>query len=717
MSLLGFLSSLIDLLLVIAGFGLIIFLHELGHFLAARWAGIRVLAFAIGFGPALFSWRKGIGLRAGSSEGEAVNRFRGGERNISPTEYRLNWLPFGGYVKMLGQDDADPTARSDAPDSYQSCVPWKRMVVISAGVIANLITAAILFVIVFSAGLKTEPAKIGAVYPGTPAASVIARNAADLGVAEPGLRPGDEILEIDGDAPRSFQDIILAAAMAERDVPVDMTVKRPGVNGVLSFRITPEIGPLSGLLEFGFAPARSAKVFDSKREEERTLIKDQLAKIGLTGVNPGMMLTRAGSITSVLSGEDLRRAIENSGGRAIELEFASGDSGATKVVSTIQPTPALQDSKVTPPSGTTTILTNLLGLTPVMTISPEGAGDGTGAEHPNQRAESQGFRSGDIFVRIGAVEFPSLAQGIAEIKGNARKSVPVTVARAKGDGYELVDIMAKVDSDGRIGFVPGDTADTDTLLAMPPPSVVNVETGSTARTTSAAAVITRPGLKLARVAGTPVANLLEAREALRAATKDAAAAGKDAVVALDLDEGVFTAGGAHRVTMDWRIDASDVKALHALTWAAKVSPAIFQPEEILLKGDGPIDAIRIGLGETHRVMLNTYVTFARLFQGTVKIEHLKGPVGIAHLGSKVASRGFIWLLFFLALISVNLAVVNFMPLPIADGGQFLFILAEQIRGKPVPAGFQNATMIAGLLLIAGLFLILTYNDIVGILKH
>ena len=98
MSLVGFLSSLIDLLLVIVGFGLIIFLHELGHFVAARWAGIRVLAFAIGFGPALFSWRKGIGLRAGSSEAEAVNRFRAGERSISPTEYRLNWLPFGGFV-------------------------------------------------------------------------------------------------------------------------------------------------------------------------------------------------------------------------------------------------------------------------------------------------------------------------------------------------------------------------------------------------------------------------------------------------------------------------------------------------------------------------------------------------------------------------------------------------------------------------------------------
>lgn len=714
MSFVGLLSSAMDLFLVIAGFGLIIFLHELGHFVAARWAGIRVLAFAIGFGPAMFSWRKGLGLRAGSSEVEAVHRFRAGERSISPTEYRLNWLPFGGYVKMLGQDDADPTARSDAPDSFQSCLPWKRMVVISAGVVANLITAALLFVIVFTVGLRTEPAKVGAIAPGSPAASAVARNAAELGLAEPGLRPGDEIVEIDGEAPRSFQDVVLAAAMAERDQPVEMLVKRPGVKALLSFHITPEVGPSTGLLEFGFTPARSTRVFDSKRDDERAEYKRALARLGLTGVEPGMTLVRAGEMADVHAGEDLDRALALSGGRPVELDFTDGQKHVGVL---IEPRPAMQESRVTLPSGAAMVLPNVLGLTPVMTISPEGAGDGSGEPYRNQRAESQGLRSGDIFVRLGSVEFPSLAQGIAEIRGNARKSLPVTVARARGDRYELVDLVAKVDSDGTIGFVPGDTSEDTTLLALPPASVVNVETGSTPRATSAAAVITRAGVKLRRISGTPVSNLLEAREALRSATSAAAAAGKDATVALELEDGVFTPAGPRTMSVDWHIDASDVKALHALTWTSKVSPAIFEPAEILLKGDGPIDAIRIGLGETHRVMLNTYVTFARLFQGTVKIEHLKGPVGIAHLGSKVASRGFIWLLFFLALISVNLAVVNFLPLPIADGGQFLFILAEQIRGKPVPAGFQNATMVAGLLLIAGLFLILTYNDIVGILKH
>src|SRR5262245_44919495 len=110
----GLMSLLIrtlDLLLVIGGFSLIVIIHELGHFLAARWAGIRVLAFAVGFGPAICSYRKGLGLRRGSSAGEYDRLVRdaqeeAGERRdaalaslsggVSPTEYRLNALPFGG---------------------------------------------------------------------------------------------------------------------------------------------------------------------------------------------------------------------------------------------------------------------------------------------------------------------------------------------------------------------------------------------------------------------------------------------------------------------------------------------------------------------------------------------------------------------------------------------------------------------------------------------
>jgi hypothetical protein len=103
---------------------------------------------------------------------------------------------------MLGQEDLDPGAASAAPDSFQNCAPWKRLVVISAGVVMNILLAASLFVIVFMAGLKTEPAIIGRVYPGSPAALAVPVSGADAANTEPGLRPGDRVVRIDGDPVR-----------------------------------------------------------------------------------------------------------------------------------------------------------------------------------------------------------------------------------------------------------------------------------------------------------------------------------------------------------------------------------------------------------------------------------------------------------------------------------------------------------------------------------
>ena len=126
-AILNLLTTLFNLALVMVGFGLIIFVHELGHFLAAKWARVRVLAFALGFGPAIVSYRRGLGLRRGSSEREYHAMLKRAESQhaalagdtpgapVSPTEYRLNWLPLGGYVKMLGQEDLNPSALSAAP--------------------------------------------------------------------------------------------------------------------------------------------------------------------------------------------------------------------------------------------------------------------------------------------------------------------------------------------------------------------------------------------------------------------------------------------------------------------------------------------------------------------------------------------------------------------------------------------------------------------------
>src|SRR5918993_3220142 len=126
------------------GFGFVIFFHELGHFLAAKYVGIRVEQFAVGFGQALFSWRKGMGWQLGSSGRKFEELEKTGQANtVGETEYRLNWIPLGGYVKMLGQDDLRPNAQQDDPRAYNKKSIGARMIVVSAGVIMKIILPAI----------------------------------------------------------------------------------------------------------------------------------------------------------------------------------------------------------------------------------------------------------------------------------------------------------------------------------------------------------------------------------------------------------------------------------------------------------------------------------------------------------------------------------------------------------------------------------------------
>ncbi|MFA6044007.1 MAG: site-2 protease family protein [Phycisphaerales bacterium] len=707
------LYTMLDFLLVVLGFGFIIFIHELGHFLAARWAGIRVLAFAIGFGPPLLTYRKGMGFRRGSSEREYFDRTaRGVGAVISPTEYRLNALPFGGYVKMLGQEDMDPSAVSSASDSYQTCKVWKRMVVISAGVAMNIVSAMLIFMVVFLIGLKVEPAKVGIVYPGSAAAKAVITNAS----GQLGLRPGDEILKVDGDEVSSFNQLATAAAMSGPHDTVHLVVHRDGEPKPLDIIVTPETSRLSGLRELGIEPYRTCELPDVKADSERKEWDETMARLGVTGLPPGMTLTSVqGKPVDTL--QALVAAIDTSDGSPVAVGFSG--TGGQKFETTLTPRAQLRIDVLSKPAGETTVpVDHLLGLTPVMTVAKV-----------QPAAAKQGLKDGDIIARVADVEYPSLWQGLPAIRSHAGETIEMVVLRknAAGELEEVTLKSVKVDSKGTIGFNAGDVGDNSTLVAMPPAKLQSLtpprDTGEP-YAPAATRLITSPGTEIVGVDGHVVKSLAQVRRALRVATqrdfdlwsKQLHPSGS-VNVAVELRQPVHGSVLTERPTESktWTLTAEDVMDLHALGWDSPLPLSIFEPAQVLQKGKNPIDAMSIGLQRTREVMLTTYLTFARLAQGTVKVEHLKGPVGIAHLGTMVASRGPVWLLFFMGLISINLAVINFLPLPIVDGGQFLFLLFEQVRGKPVPIAVQSAATLVGLVLLGCVFLLVTFNDVKSLL--
>ncbi len=124
-----------------------------------------------------------------------------------------------------------------------------------------------------------------------------------------------------------------------------------------------------------------------------------------------------------------------------------------------------------------------------------------------------------------------------------------------------------------------------------------------------------------------------------------------------------------------------------------------------------------GVTQTWQVASETLIGVAQMVTGRRGTEDLGGPLRIAQLSGQVAQLGFASLISFIAVLSVNLGLINLFPIPVLDGGHLLFYLAEAIRGRPIPARAQEYGFRAGLALLAGLFILVTWNDITRLMFH
>ena len=698
-----------NFLLILLGFGLLIFIHELGHFLAARWAGIRVDAFAVGMGPTVLSWRRGIGLTAGSTD--AAVAARAGhptlklteeelERHgIGETEYSLRLLPIGGFVRMLGQDDLDPTATSASPRSYNRCSIGKRMVVVSAGVVANLILAVVLFLVAFLAGVRFEAPMVGEVRPGSPAALAVP---VDPEQADPGLRSGDVVRAIDGERVDTFADIQIAAAMVRPGHDLVFEIEREGMASTVQFLVRPSVDEVSGLLAIGIGPASGTLL--ATDEEAVPFVDRMLLRTGLAeaGVTAGMRLIESAG-EEVRTFAQVQDAARASGGDPIPTRWRGpAIDGQPLEVTAALPVDPVFERLVYPvpmPAGAGDYEFGLLGLVPLVRIEQ------VLEESPN----AERLEPGDVVLRVDTLDGPKLAEFRAAVMSRAGGAVRLVVLR---DG-EAVPVEVEVDRSGRIGVGIGYARELPLVarpfdrLGVPGPD------GLATEASPAAPLALLPRTRLLALDGEPIEDWRGLREALRSQTAEAAASGEAATVELTF---LPPTPEAPAITDRWTLAAGAVAELHRLGWTSAVPAELFDPVYTVLSSDGsPARAVQMGFEQTWKMAALTYLTIDRLFRGSVGVEQLHGPVGIVHLGTRVADRGMMYLVFFLAMISVNLAVLNFLPLPIVDGGLFLFLLYEKFRGRPPSAAFQNGATLAGLLLLGGVFVVTFYNDLMRLL--
>jgi regulator of sigma E protease len=130
---------------------------------------------------------------------------------------------------------------------------------------------------------------------------------------------------------------------------------------------------------------------------------------------------------------------------------------------------------------------------------------------------------------------------------------------------------------------------------------------------------------------------------------------------------------------------------------------------------GPGDALVEGLRQTYEITKLTILSIVKLIQGTVSTKTLGGPIMIAEMAGQQAKEGADNLIFFIALLSINLAVLNFLPIPVLDGGHLFFFLIEAIIGRPVNTRMREMAQQAGIFILVALMIFVFYNDITRIL--
>jgi regulator of sigma E protease len=275
--------------------GVLVFVHELGHFMAAKRLGVHVLTFSVGFGPKILRYTRG------------------------GTEYCVSILPLGGYVKMAGDNPND--TRTGDPNEFLSRTKWERFQILVAGPLMNIVLAVVVMAGVLAQGVEVpiyqdQPPDIGAVVPGSPAESS-------------GIEPGDRILAVDGSAVETWEDLFFAiGTRPEREV--DVMFQRAGQNRSVTVRPTSEtrfeIGNIGVLPDVD--PVVDSVIEDTPAERAGIQAGDVVLAI-----DGERMVTRAQLIATISdsSGRELELTLLR-GGREVILRATPQQDGDRRVL-------------------------------------------------------------------------------------------------------------------------------------------------------------------------------------------------------------------------------------------------------------------------------------------------------------------------------------------------------------------------------------------------
>ena len=645
------------ILQVALGLGFVIFVHELGHFLVAKACGVKCEKFFLGFDVG--------GLKLAS--------VKWGE-----TEYGIGALPLGGYVKMLGQDDNPAAAAKEAerarsimasgdlppepvagphpawdPRSYPAQSVPERMAIISAGVIMNVIFAVLMASWAFGLGVRELTCQVSGVRPGGAAWRA-------------GLRTGDEITAIGALKDPIFSDLQKGVTLGDVSKGVEFTIRRPADGSTRTLLLRPDT-------DLGVPTVGVTSPFSL------TLPAD--LKEGLPGA--------AGRATPAFEAGDTIRAID---GVAVETYAQLVAELAHRIDKPVR----LTVSRRVQSGSATTVEIELppqMMRTTGMVMTPLAVK----AVQDDSPASRAGIRPGDRIVAVDGVAIGDPLTLDKRLQSRVGDTVKITVTRADG-ATEDIDIVPRAvewleearwpTSPASISTL-GVAIGVDALVAAVVPDSAAAAAGIVAGDRVVRVRFVRPGEDATRDEGLELSEKSPSWPYVKGALQQ-------------VEEGT---------TLALEVEGAD-GSRRDVSLTAVVDPArfvvdrglLFEPVYKMVRAGSIPAALRLGFRKAIDDLSLVYKFLHKLTVNQISPRLLGGPIEIAKQAGKSAEEGFSRFLLFLTMLSANLAVVNFLPIPVLDGGHMVFLVYEWLRGKPPSEGVVAALSYLGLALILTLMM-------------
>jgi regulator of sigma E protease len=623
------LSSTLSIVKVVLGFGAVIFIHEFGHFLLARKNGVFVEKFAIGFdffGAKLATWHRG------------------------GTEYVVGAFPVGGYVKMKGQHDmpGDEEEANLDQDSFQKKTVWQRTQIISAGVVANFLSAFVFCYLALVFGYHAFPPEVGQV---------------SFEELEAGLEPGDQIVSLAGTSTSTWEEMLLIYATQEPGAPVVIEVERQG--SIVPIELTVQRDPGMPLNYPGFTTGIELTV--------GVLSAGLPAEKG--GVLPGDGLVSIDG-KPIRSWSDFQQLVRRRAGQEMSLRVQRAED-------------QFVDLNVTPEARSSDRVPR---YRPGFEPQQAPVLDFVQKDGPAWLA---GLRPGDLVLSVGEEPVTSWYGLWRSLTWSQPEDSLHALRVQRGDEEIAVEVRSGPYADWGMEL----SSHTGLRIAGRPPErlvvgTVDPEFGPKEL---------MPGDVITSVAGqVKMPDGTVGDWSLEDPSWRVVLSVLNQLQEPEITYGVERDGMRHEFSVKTTEEPNPVFIGHV-----GVGP---HQKEVLVQYS-PIEAIGPALKAPFRILKDFVDGIRAMAMRRVSTKMLAGPVGILQATYTFAEKSTGDLLNFLALLSVNLAIVNFLPIPITDGGHFVFLMYEKLKGRRMDDELMARFQWAGLVFLLMVFLFATFNDV------